>query len=56
MLEKVESNRGVTDTRHGRIYLRYTLETGLSLEFWAYLSKVESVDLKKGLIAVNVHS
>ena len=50
-LERVESNRGIDEKRHGRFYLRYRYTGGVT-EFWVHVSREPRFDFKKGIVGV----
>lgn len=51
VLERVDSMRGVAETRNGRYYLRYRYAGGVT-EFWGHVGKQPKLDFKKGIVGV----
>ncbi len=51
-LTHVESNRGVKDTAHGRLYLRFDVPGQAATEFWAHFGPHAAVAFKSGNITV----
>lgn len=52
-LVRVDSMRGVEETRNGRYYLRYHHAGGMT-EFWGHVGKQAKIDFKKGIVGVVV--
>ena len=52
VLSVVESNRGVKDGAHGRLYLQFTVPGRAATEFWAHWGKKAGVAFKSGSVTV----
>ena len=50
-LVRVDSMRGVEETRNGRYYLRYHHAGGMT-EFWGHVGQQAKLDFKKGIVGV----
>lgn len=48
-LVRVDSMRGVEETRNGRYYLRYRYAGGVT-EFWGHVGQQAKIDFKKGSV------
>ncbi len=51
VLERIDSMRGVAETRNGRYYLRYRYAGGVT-EFWGHVGQQAKIDFKKGIVGV----
>lgn len=51
VLERIDSMRGVAETRNGRYYLRYRYGGGVT-EFWGHAGKQAKINFKKGIVGV----